>query len=100
MLSLLRPLPTTMALLGRPGGRTMMMLAQPLKKLPKTTVKVRCTQCRTKLFHYAKGGTGSLVKCFEERILKDFTAGDLRCPSCGGEFARPAMIRGAVMCCG
>ena len=75
-----------------------MMLAQPRKKLPKTTVKVRCTQCRTKLFTYAKGGTGSLVKCFEERILKDFTAGDLRCPSCGGEFARPAIIRGAVMC--
>lgn len=41
-----------------------------------------------------QGGKGSLVKCFVERIVEDATAGDLKCPQCGTEFARPAMIRG------
>ncbi|DBA75376.1 TPA: hypothetical protein ACH3X1_010642 [Trebouxia sp. C0004] len=41
-----------------------------------------------------QGGKGSLVKCFVERIVEDATAGDLKCPECGTEFARPAMIRG------
>lgn len=41
-----------------------------------------------------QGGKGSLVKCFIERIVEDTTAGDLKCPECGTEFARPAMIRG------
>ncbi len=35
-----------------------------------------------------------MVKCFIERIVEDTTAGDLKCPECGTEFARPAMIRG------
>ena len=42
----------------------------------------------------AQGGKGSLVKCFVERIVEDATEGDLKCPECGSEFARPAMIRG------
>lgn len=41
-----------------------------------------------------QGGKGSLVKCFVERIVEDMTKGDLTCPQCGQEFARPAMIRG------
>lgn len=41
-----------------------------------------------------QGGKGSLVKCFVERIVEDATEGDLKCPECGTEFARPAMIRG------
>ena len=35
-----------------------------------------------------------MVKCFLERIVEDTTAGDLKCPECGSEFARPAIIRG------
>ena len=35
-----------------------------------------------------------MVKCFIERIVDDMTKGDLKCPQCGQEFARPAMIRG------
>lgn len=34
------------------------------------------------------------MKCFKERIAQDFTSGDGRCPNCGREFARDAMVRG------
>ena len=51
-------------------------------------------KCRALLYRYSKGGTGGLVKCYVERILEDRTGGDLRCPGCGQEFARPRMIRG------
>lgn len=39
-------------------------------------------------------GKGSLVKAFHERIVEDATNGDLKCPECGIEFARPAVIKG------
>ncbi|KAA6422001.1 MAG: hypothetical protein FRX49_08019, partial [Trebouxia sp. A1-2] len=68
--------------------------AQPSKKGPDKTVKVYCARCQEQLYKYKKGGKGSLVKCFVERIVEDATAGDLKCPECGTEFARPAMIRG------
>ena len=58
------------------------------------TIEIHCMKCRTLLYRYSKGGTGGLVKCYVERILEDRTAGDLRCPACGQEFARPRMIRG------
>ena len=48
----------------------------------------------TYVFGVIQGGKGSLVKCFVERIVEDATDGDLKCPECGSEFARPAMIRG------
>jgi hypothetical protein len=51
-------------------------------------------KCRTLLYRYRKGGTGGLVKCFVERIVEDRTAGDLRCPACGQQFARPIRIAG------
>ena len=51
-------------------------------------------KCRTLLYRYRKGGTGALVKCFVERIAEDRTAGDLRCPACGQQFARERMISG------
>ncbi|KAK3244697.1 hypothetical protein CYMTET_45704 [Cymbomonas tetramitiformis] len=35
--------------------------AQPRKKLPERSVQVCCTRCRTLLYKYKKGGTGSLV---------------------------------------
>ena len=70
------------------------MMAAPRKKLPERSVDVLCAKCRTQLFKYKKGGSGSLVKCYVERIVEDFTNGDLHCPSCGGEFARESMIHG------
>ena len=53
------------------------------------TISIFCARCRTLLYKYAKGGTGGLVKCFVERILEDHTRGDLCCPDCGQQFARP-----------
>ena len=61
---------------------------------PMRAIKILCKRCRTVLYRYNKRGTGGLVKCYEERILADFTNGDLHCPSCGQEFARRRMIRG------
>lgn len=58
------------------------------------TISILCSKCRTLLYTYRKGGTGGLVKCFVERIVEDHTGGDLRCPSCGQEFARERTIAG------
>jgi hypothetical protein len=58
------------------------------------TIKIYCSQCRTLLYKYQKAGTGDLVKCFKDKILKDFTGGDMNCPNCHSHFAREAMIRG------
>lgn len=59
--------------------------------MPKTrrTISIHCSGCRTLLYKYRKGGTGSLVKCFVDRIAEDRTEGDLRCPKCRAQFARP-----------
>lgn len=59
-------------------------------------VKIICTGCNTQLYRYSKGGKGGLVKCIEERILVDYTNGDLRCPNpeCRQLFARPGWMRG------
>lgn len=58
------------------------------------TIAIHCNGCRILLYRYRKGGTGGLVKCFVERIVEDRTAGDLRCPVCGREFARAIEIGG------
>ena len=58
------------------------------------TISIHCLKCRTLLYRYRKGGTGGLVKCFVERIVEDRTRGDLRCPECRQEFARPICIGG------
>lgn len=83
--------PATRAPVRAPPTR---LFAQPNKKLPERSVKVLCSGCKQQLFLYKKGGKGSLVKCFKERIVKDFTEQECVCPSCGKEFARPTMIRG------
>jgi hypothetical protein len=62
--------------------------------LSRRTIEIHCLKCRVLLYRYSKGGTGGLVKCYVERILEDRTAGDLRCPRCGQQFARLRMIRG------
>ena len=58
------------------------------------TIAIHCSKCRTLVYRYAKGGTGSLVKCLVERIIEDRTAGDLCCPDCGQTFARPMTVAG------
>ena len=56
------------------------------------TISIFCAACRRLLYKYRKGGRGGLVKCLEDRIADDRTAGDLKCPHCGQEFARFKMI--------
>ena len=69
-------------------------MAKPNKKGPTKTVDVFCSQCKTQLFKYRKGGKGSLVKCFKERISKDFTTTPCICPNCKNQFARDTLVRG------
>lgn len=56
------------------------------------TIDVRCSGCNCLLYRYKKEGAGTLIKCFVDMIIKDKTNGDLKCPSCGREFARKAII--------
>lgn len=70
-------------------------MAKPNKSLPKRTVRISCSRCKTLLYKYRKGGKGELVKCFVERITEDLTAKPCQCPECGQVFARETMIRGA-----
>ena len=70
-------------------------MAKPNKKGPVRTVDIHCAGCKTQLYVYRKGGKGSLVKCFKERITKDFTEAEGVCPKCGVQFARDTLIRGA-----
>ena len=55
-------------------------------------IAVHCNACRTLLYRYKKEGGGHLLKCYADMIMSDYTKGDLRCPSCGQEFARNAII--------
>jgi len=57
-------------------------------------IKIFCSQCKLLLYKYQKGGSGRLVKCYKEKIVKDFTNGNLKCPQCKQPFAREAMIHG------
>ena len=57
-------------------------------------IAIHCLKCGALLYRYLKGGAGGLVKCFVDLIVEDRTAGDMRCPGCGQEFARPKTIGG------
>ncbi|NRB42220.1 MAG: hypothetical protein HRU20_27750 [Pseudomonadales bacterium] len=70
-------------------------MAKPNKKGPVKTVDIFCAKCKAPLFKYRKGGKGALVKCFKERISKDFTSEPCTCPSCHAVFARDTLVRGA-----
>ncbi|MGF1685493.1 hypothetical protein L4C36_02205 [Photobacterium japonica] len=70
-------------------------MAKPNKKGPTKTVDIACAGCKAPLYKYRKGGKGALVKCFKERIVKDFTEQEGICPQCGGQFARDTLMRGA-----
>ena len=80
----------------RPSAQTLdhNLMAKPNKKGPSTTVDIFCSRCKTQQLTYRKGGKGSLVKCFKERITKDFTQTPCTCPGCKQEFARETLIRG------
>jgi len=69
-------------------------MAKPNKKAPTKTVQIFCAGCKTKLYKYRKGGKGSLVKCFKERIVEDYTLIEGECPGCNKVFARDCLIRG------
>ncbi|PQJ66563.1 hypothetical protein [Photobacterium angustum] len=69
-------------------------MAKPNKKGPTKTVDIFCAKCKTLLFKYRKGGKGALVKCFKERIVKDFTIEPATCPECGVVFGRDTLVRG------
>lgn len=69
-------------------------MSKPNKKGPTSTVDVFCSRCKAQLFKYRKGGKGSLVKCFKERITEDFTKEACSCPECGQTFARDTLVRG------
>ena len=64
------------------------------EKVDRRTIPIHCAKCKTLLYRYRKGGRGGLVKCLVERIAEDHTAGDLKCPRCKQEFARPRMMEG------
>jgi len=69
-------------------------MAKPNSKLPAQCIDIQCAKCRHPLYRYAKGGKGSLVKCFIERIVEDHTRQTATCPECQQVFGREAMIRG------
>ena len=69
-------------------------MAKPNRKGSSKTVDIFCKQCNTQLFKYRKGGKGALVKCFKERISKDFTNASCQCPHCQKIFARDVLIKG------
>jgi len=64
------------------------------RKVRTHAIRIFCSGCGTLLYKYRKEGPGHLVKCYKDRILKDYTSGDLKCPNCGKIFAREAMIHG------
>ena len=63
-------------------------------KIDRRTISIHCAKCRTLLYRYRKGGRGGLVKCIVDRIADDHTAGNLKCHSCGQQFARPLNLPG------
>lgn len=69
-------------------------LAKPNTKQPVKTVDIYCVKCKFKLMKYRKGGKGSLVKCFHERIVDRYFDIQGHCPNCGSKFARDTIIRG------
>ena len=62
------------------------------KKSKIYTIRIYCVKCKTLLYKYQKEGLGLLVKCYKDRIVEDRTRGDLKCPNCGEQFSREAVI--------
>ncbi len=55
-------------------------------------IRVYCAKCKALLYKYWKDKSGHLLKCYKERIVKDFTNKDLKCPNCKQQFARNVVI--------
>lgn len=60
-------------------------------------IKIYCTRCNAFLYKYRKRSNGALVKCHPDRIMEDHTKGDLKCPSCGQEFARHKLMKNKLV---
>lgn len=56
------------------------------------TIAVHCNNCRSILYRYKKEGGGTLIKCYKDMIIEDYTKGDLLCPKCSQQFARDAIV--------
>ena len=69
-------------------------MAKPNPKGPTKTFDIYCTQCRTLLLKYRKGGKGALVKCFIERIVNNHCNEMGVCPNCERQFGRQCLVRG------
>ena len=50
-------------------------------------------KCQSLLLTYRKRGSGTLVKCFLDRIKENHTTALGICPKCGSQFGRQAVIR-------
>jgi len=55
-------------------------------------IDIYCSNCQQHLYKYQKEGPGSLVKCYCNRIKKDFCQQDMVCPICNTQFARKIRI--------
>lgn len=55
-------------------------------------IKIYCSKCNVHLYDYKKDKLGHLLKCYKDMIARDYTDGDLKCPQCGHQFARGAVI--------
>ncbi len=69
-------------------------MAKPSSKGPSKTIDVFCKACNTRLYKYLKGGKGTLVKCFKERISRNYTLIPCICPKCEQTFARDTLVNG------
>jgi uncharacterized protein with PIN domain len=72
------------------------LLCRKLDKMKFYRIKIYCANCHTHLYDYDKDMVGHLIKCYKERIVTDYTKGDLTCPNCGEVFAREAMYHGML----
>ena len=55
------------------------------------TLKIYCAKCKALLYKYQKEGAGKLIKCYKDRIVKDYTKAEFICPGCEQVFARDAV---------
>lgn len=60
--------------------------------MKRNIISIYCNKCRTLLYLYNKEYGEKLVKCYIHMITKDYTNKDLKCPKCGQQFARHAII--------
>jgi len=62
-----------------------------MSKIP--VISVFCRQCGFLLLKYYKGGSGTLQKCYQHKIKKNFTLENGICPQCNTQFGRSTIIK-------